>query len=49
MLVEGSKAVLARAASRGLDKTAPAVLSFVQGWRAGADEDENFVVVVKVD
>jgi hypothetical protein len=44
--ISGSKAILARAASRGLDKTAPAVLSFVQEWRAGDDEDENFIIIV---
>ena len=37
--ISGSKAVLARAASRGLDKTAPAVLSFVQEWRTRQDSN----------
>lgn len=32
--ITGSKAVLARAAAQGLDKTPPGVLSFVREWRA---------------
>lgn len=35
--ISGSKAVLARAASDGLDKAAPAVLSFVRKWRTRQD------------
>jgi hypothetical protein len=47
--ISGSKAILARAATDGLDKAAPGVLSFVQGWRAGDDDDENFRIAVKID
>ena len=37
--ISGSKAALARAASNGLDKTAPRVLSFVQEWRTQHDSN----------
>ncbi|WP_409561755.1 recombinase family protein [Hyphomicrobium sp. MC8b] len=37
--ISGSKALLARAASNGLDKTALGVLSFVQEWRARKDSN----------
>ena len=46
--ISGSKAVLAQAAARGLDKAAPAVLSFVREWRARDDEDENFCIVINI-
>jgi hypothetical protein len=46
--ISGSKAVLARAASRGLDQTPPGVLSFVQEWRPGDDEDGNFCIIIKI-
>ena len=35
----GSQAVLARAASEGIDMPTPAVLSFVQEWRARKDSN----------
>jgi hypothetical protein len=45
--ISGSKAVLARAASQGPGKAAPAVLSFVQEWRArNNDEGEKFRIIV---
>jgi len=37
--ISGSKAVLARAASAGLDMTAPGVLSFVRQWRTRQDSN----------
>jgi site-specific DNA recombinase len=37
--ISGSKAVLARAVSQGLDQTAPAVLSFVREWRTRQDSN----------
>ena len=37
--ITGSKAVLAKAASRGLGKTAPAVLSFGREWRTRQDSN----------
>lgn len=37
--ISGSKAILARAATNGLDKAAPGVLSFVREWRAGQVAD----------
>ena len=37
--ISGSKAVLARSASDGLDQTTPAVLSFVQDWRTREDSN----------
>lgn len=37
--ITGSKAVLARAAAQGLDKTPPGVLSFVREWRARKDSN----------
>ncbi len=37
--ISGSKAILARAATDGLDKAAPGVLSFVREWRAGKDSN----------
>ena len=43
--ISGSKAVLARSASDGLDQTTPAVLSFVQDWRAAQEETVNTYVI----
>lgn len=37
--ISGSKAVLARCASEGLDQSAPAVLSFVREWRTRQDSN----------
>ncbi len=37
--ISGSKAALARAASDGFDKAAPAVLSFVREWRTRQDSN----------
>lgn len=37
--IKGSKAILARAASRNVVKTPPAVLSFVQEWRTRQDSN----------
>ena len=37
--ISGSKAVLARAASDGVDEAAPKVLSFVREWRASQDSN----------
>lgn len=37
--ITGSKAVLARAAAQGLDKTPPGVLSFVREWRTRQDSN----------
>ena len=35
--ISGSKSILARAASKALEETPPAVLSFVREWRTGKD------------
>jgi len=42
--VSGSKALLARTASNGLQATLPAVLSFVREWRARQDAGGGMVV-----
>jgi site-specific DNA recombinase len=39
--ITGSKAALVRAASPGLGKTPPAVLSFVREWRTGKDSNSR--------
>ncbi len=39
--ISGSKAALARAASQGLGKTPPAVLSSVREWRTGKDSNSR--------
>jgi site-specific DNA recombinase len=42
--ITGSKAILARAASKELDSTAPAVLSFVREWRSLGESNPSFKI-----
>ena len=46
--LEGSPAALEKLANRGPSKSTPDVLSFVQEWRAGVVERENWVAKLKL-